>query len=410
MSEHSSQSVIQFFSSSPTVRAIRAAAAAKNVRAFLSGGVVRDRFLNRDGAADWDVYVECSLEDARVLRTNYTELVKAKEFEGAASSAELDLIPSQDIELTVGFFDFSMNAIIFDCATNEIRDPFLGIPDILARRLRIMHLPFFLMTKPFFRFFRFAEELRFSYSEESLQQLTKYRGMIGLADPPNRARSMADLMRYLSAPSPASLKDLLRSRLLETFIPFLEPIGPGRTPEWDGASVLEHNFALVYELPRVLQELPQSISCLLQQVRYERSTQDETSFSSRMNLLAHIRLAALVEGSADGMLGLQPDLPKQFRTDKARAYHQKKLMSELASTMRADKRMADAILASANLTALSEDILELSENSRGIRETPGIMHQCAAVLAIGRIRAEQRRLGKGEDSRVSALLRYIGER
>ncbi len=176
-------------------------------RAWLVGGALRDRLLERR-TADYDVVVEAR---PRPLAKDLARAVGAHAFELSEGFGvwrvvahdrawQLDLLPLQEgrIEADLAGRDLTINAIAQPLGTGELIDPFGGLGDLRARRLRMV-TPEAFARDPLrtLRLARLACELGFSV--EPRTAAAAVANAPGLADvAPERV--FAELRRIVAAP------------------------------------------------------------------------------------------------------------------------------------------------------------------------------------------------------------------
>jgi tRNA nucleotidyltransferase/poly(A) polymerase len=363
----------------PTVRALAAACTKHNIKGHLVGGAVRDFLLQRPEPKDFDVYLEAPPKSLAVVSGEYRTLAQSEQHSNARPAQNLDFFTTRDIEISTGFADFTINSISFDLAESKIVDRWAGIPDLESKTLRITHLPYFFIGRPFFRLFRFAHELGFRYTAETLALLSKHRYMLSGCPAQTRARAMNDLMTALSAHEPLFLEELMRSRLLENFIPQLTPLSVLEASNSNGTSRLEQNFCAAIGVTKVVASLPKEKQELILRYRREEIHTESGKFSCAFNLLSHVKLALLLSGCAEGLLGIDEVLPEKMRSEEAHIVYQRRLLQEIASSVEADPRMSHAVLATMHLLESIRSINRPDFNATRPPRGPNMMHTCAAV-------------------------------
>lgn len=381
------QSCTESLQANPTVRALAAACAKHNIKGHLVGGAVRDALLRRPEPKDFDVYLESGSESLAVIANEYRTLVETERYSAARPVRNLDFFTTRDIEISTGFADFTINSISFNLAECKIEDRWGGLPDLESKTLRITHLPYFFIGRPFLRLFRFAQELSFRYSAETLALLSKHRYMLSGCPGQARARIMNDVMTILSAPDTPLFGDLMQSRLLETFIPQLTLLSIAEGLDWNGTSRLEQNFKAISASTEVVLALPKEKQDLILQYKREEIHSETGKFSCAFNLLSHVRLALLLHGCAESLLGLDDGLPEKMRSAEAQIVYQRRLLQELAASVDADPRMSQAVLASLHLMEGIRSMNRADFNAARPPRAPNMLDVCAAVALQSQISA-----------------------
>jgi len=129
----------------PELRVLRQVARERGIEAWIVGGALRDRLLGMD-VAEIDLAVSGDAGDlARELESRGLGRAvflsgdkRPRVFRVAGRLRTLDIaeLEGGSIETDLARRDFSVNALAADLATGEILDPFGGLSDLAARRLR----------------------------------------------------------------------------------------------------------------------------------------------------------------------------------------------------------------------------------------------------------------------------------
>jgi len=166
----------------------------EKTRAFLVGGPVRDLIMGKNLKKDLDICIEGNaIEFAQKLNkilkgkiTRYpqfgTATIEIEDFRIDFAMTRKEEYPSPAVLPRVSFGkieddlfrrDFTINAIALDIKEEKLIDPFKGIDDIKAKKIRILHDKSFIDDPTrIFRAVRFA--MRFSFEiEEKTEKLLK---------------------------------------------------------------------------------------------------------------------------------------------------------------------------------------------------------------------------------------------
>lgn len=178
------------FKNSPVIIKAIELAQKLNIKIFLVGGPLRDIFLKKK-VLDFDLAISGNVKNfgkmlAKELNgkfiyypqfltgkifynSNYLDIAHLRDEIYEKPGALPKIIPIDDIETDLKRRDFTINAFAYDLLTNKIIDPFSGIKDLEAKKIRILHLNSFLDDPTrIFRAIRFAERFNFQIKKNTL--------------------------------------------------------------------------------------------------------------------------------------------------------------------------------------------------------------------------------------------------
>jgi len=242
------------------------AVAALAGRAWLVGGALRDRLLERP-TADLDVAVE---GDPRGVAAQLARRISGHRFalsEGFGAwrviardrSWNIDLLPlaGSSIEADLARRDLTVNAIAQPLPAGELIDPFGGLDDLRARRLRMVSATAFeddpLRT---LRLARLATELDFTIDPNTLGAARRSaRGLSRVAP----ERSFAELRRIIICPRVvAGLRLLGELEITPVLLPELAALRGVEQSHYHHLDVYEHTLAVVDQAVQ-LQRAPERV-------------------------------------------------------------------------------------------------------------------------------------------------------
>lgn len=238
-----------------------ARAALAGMSAWLVGGAVRDRLLDRRAQpADLDLAVAGDVEAAaralaRAARAAVFPLSEA--FGGwrvvarggaAASGWQADLSPllGETIEQDLAQRDFTVNAIAEPLGGGEPVDPTGGRADLAARRLRMV-APEAFAADPLrvLRLPRFACELALGAEQATLDAAARHAS--GLREVAAE-RVFAELKRIVAAPDPlAGIELMERVGAVEAVLPELSALAGVEQSAYHHLDVYRHTLAVLEE-------------------------------------------------------------------------------------------------------------------------------------------------------------------
>jgi tRNA nucleotidyltransferase/poly(A) polymerase len=380
-----------------TVQALRELCRRLNIRGHLIGGAVRDVLLARSQPKDLDVYFECSRSEISRIVDGYRAVTATAPYSAAEPLQHIDIFTTQNVVVSSGFSDFTINSITYDLIAGELTDRWGGVKDLEAKVLRITNLPYFLIGRPFFRLFRIAQDLQFTYATETLQAIKEYRYLLSAKSPVDRARAMNELLRILSVPNSRVLVDLVHSQILESFIPVLTPL----------SHTMEEKLRMLETAPHTLEGASPAMRAKVLEVKEESLHTGKRKFSSAFNLLSQIRLALLLDGCAEALLFTQPQMPEVMRSPEALQIYRRRIVEELADSVGEDPRMKQVLRNTVLLLEKSEQLQSTPTDGSAISENERPLYAGAAVLALTRSGIQKKRLppqNKIELERILATL------
>jgi poly(A) polymerase len=227
--------------------------------AWLVGGAVRDRLLGRD-TADYDVVVD---GEVRRIARRLAAVVGGHAFElsegfgawrvvargqRADPHWQLDLLSlaQGSIEADLALRDFTVNALAQQLGSPALIDPFGGLDDLTARRLRMVSAEAFDRDPlRILRLARLAGELEFAAESQTAAQAR--RGAPGL----NRVapeRIFEELKRIICAPDPLTGVGLMDEMgMMEVVLPELWALHGVEQSPYHHLDVYAHTLAVLAE-------------------------------------------------------------------------------------------------------------------------------------------------------------------
>jgi poly(A) polymerase len=230
-----------------------AALAELGVRAWLVGGALRDRLLGRE-TADYDVAVA---GDPRAVARELARRIDGHAFELSEAfgawrvvardrSFNIDLLALAEasIEGDLSRRDLTVNALAQPLPEGDLIDPFAGLDDLRARRLRRVS-PGAFRADPLrsLRLVRLACELGFSLEPETAAGASAAAPDLGAVAP---ERVFAELKRIVASPRAVAGIELLGELgLLPVVLPELAALKGVEQSAYHHLDVYEHTLAVL---------------------------------------------------------------------------------------------------------------------------------------------------------------------
>jgi tRNA nucleotidyltransferase (CCA-adding enzyme) len=214
-------------------------------RAWIVGGSLRDLLLGRQ-PGDWDIATDARPDrvknlfrrviDTGIAHGTVTVLWKGDSYEvttlrgeGAYSDGRRpdSVLFIDDLDDDLGRRDFTVNAIAYDPLDDRLEDPFGGLEDIRARRLRAVGDPGLRFGEDGLRVLRavrFAATLQFELEENTLASIP---GALDRYARVSHERVRDEWLKLMKAPAPSVGFELMRSTgILQVTCPqLLEQVG-----------------------------------------------------------------------------------------------------------------------------------------------------------------------------------------
>lgn len=389
---------------------------------YLVGGTVRDAFMGRSQAREFDFATSARPPAIEAILTGWAEKVYTV---GEAYGTVAGIKSGHSVEVTtfrrdvyrgdsrhpiVTFSDtieedlerrdFTVNAMAVKVPEAQMVDPFGGLVDLSRRILRTPTAPeqtFEDDPLRMLRLFRFWGSLEFQPDDATLEAVAKMADRLGIV---SSERIQEELTKLITAPRPAqALLGLVRSGLSDHFLPELSSLRIAQDPRHRHKDILAHSLAVVEKAsPRLVLRL----ACLLHDIgkpETRRFGPKGVSFHHHEIVgarLARARLKALRYPKAviDDVsslveLHLRPHTLKMGWTDSAvRRYVRDAgpLLVDLNELVRCDVTTVNRRRASAiqnRINRLEERIAELQEQEDLDRlRAPIDGHQIMAYLGI----------------------------
>ena len=239
-------------------------------RLYLVGGIVRDTLLGRTrDALDFDLTTDALPDEieAIVRRLGPTAVwtqgkrfgtvgahINGRDYEITTHRAEVytedsrkpEVAFSSEIEADLSRRDFTVNAMALDVADLRLVDPFDGVLDLAAKRLRTPLSPQVSFTDDPLRMLRaarFVTAYGFIPDPALVSAVTELRSRLKIVSP-ERIRTEFD--RLILSPSPeAGLWFIVNTGLAEQFLPELPAMAVEQDPIHRHKDVLAHTIAVV---------------------------------------------------------------------------------------------------------------------------------------------------------------------
>lgn len=164
---------------------------------------------------------------------------------------DVDFDPAIPVETDLGRRDFTINAMAQHVATGALIDPFGGLGDLRARRLRAVSASA-LREDPLrmLRAVQFAARFEFEIETETLRAMTDDASLVTTVSGERIAEEFTKLLTLAEKPS-IGLGILRDTGLLAHLFPELAKCdGVAQPPEWHRFDVLAHSFATCDAAPR----------------------------------------------------------------------------------------------------------------------------------------------------------------
>ena len=238
-------------------------------RLYLVGGVVRDALLDRlNGDGDLDFTTDALPDQTEALLASWADATwaqgkrfgtigaakgqrrlevtthRAEEYE--SSSRKPDVVFSTALEADLARRDFTVNAMALSLPDLALVDPFDGVADLAAKRLRTPLSPEVSFTDDPLRMMRAARFIA-GYGLQPEPQLReavgRLRGRLDIVSD-ERVRDELDKLLVVEDPS-EGLWFLVRTGLAEEFLPELPALALEEDPVHRHKDVLAHTIAVV---------------------------------------------------------------------------------------------------------------------------------------------------------------------
>jgi poly(A) polymerase len=161
-------------------------------------------------------------------------------------SRKPEVVFGDDIETDLSRRDFTVNAMALALPALDFVDPFDGLADLAARRLRTpvaVEVSFLDDPLRMMRAARFASSLELEPDAEIVEAMARHRGRLEIV---SAERIRDELSKLLVAPDPqAGLWLLARTRLADEFLPELNAMQLEQDPIHRHKDVLAHTIAVV---------------------------------------------------------------------------------------------------------------------------------------------------------------------
>jgi len=242
---------------------------AQKARLYLVGGVVRDALLDRLNAqSDLDFTTDASPEVTEAVLAGWAEKTwaqgkrfgtiaaskagrrievtthRAEQYD--AASRKPDVAFSTVIEADLARRDFTVNAMAISLPDLALVDPFGGVTDLAAKKLRTPLSPEISFTDDPLRMLRAARFIAGYDLEPEPELLTAVARWRGRLDIVSDERVREELDKLIVVPDPApGLWFLVRTGLAEEFLPELPALALEQDPVHRHKDVLAHTIAVV---------------------------------------------------------------------------------------------------------------------------------------------------------------------
>jgi poly(A) polymerase len=242
-------------------------------RLYLVGGVVRDAILGRlDTAADLDCTTDARPEETLRLVKGWADAVWTqgqrfgtigcsrgdRRFEITTHRAEAyqpdsrkpEVAFASEVEADLSRRDFTVNAMALRLPEAELVDPFDGVADLAAHRLRTPLAPEESFSDDPLRMLRAARFLagyRLVPEPEVVEAVTAMRSRLEIVSP-ERIRDELDKLLVVERPG-EGLWFVVRTGLAEEFLPELPALELEQDPVHRHKDVLAHTIAVVERTP-----------------------------------------------------------------------------------------------------------------------------------------------------------------
>lgn len=245
---------------------------AANKRIYLVGGSVRDALSDADadpaGISDFDLTTEATPDEIEDLLNGWADAIwtQGKRFGtiGATKAGRTYEITTHraehyhpdsrkpevafgtDLKVDLSRRDFTINAMALELPTMELCDPFDGLADLIAKRLRTPLDPRVSFDDDPLRMLRAARfAARFSLEPDS-ELLEAVREMADRLEIVSAERIRDELDRLMLLPVPSiGLWFVVRTGLAEHFLPELPGLEVEQDPIHQHKDVLTHTLAVI---------------------------------------------------------------------------------------------------------------------------------------------------------------------
>ena len=258
----------RFFEPGSAPQQLSARLAAAGHRAYLVGGSVRDAFMDRGEVGDVDIATDARPEAVAELVKEWADSVwlqgqrfgtigctkNGETFEITTFRAEVyhpesrkpTVTYSDDIETDLSRRDFTVNAMAIALDEPELVDPFHGIEDLAAKRLRTPLAPevsFGDDPLRMLRAARFVATLEFEPDAALVDAIVAMRDRLSIISA-ERIRDELSKMLLARDPSPG-LWLIAETHLSDEFLPELNAMRLEQDPIHRHKDVLAHTIAVV---------------------------------------------------------------------------------------------------------------------------------------------------------------------
>ena len=238
-------------------------------KAYIVGGALRDFFMKRHGANDFDMATDALPEDIialfpRVVPTGIkhgtvtvlsgpysVEITTLRIEKGYSDGRRPDSVRFvSEIEEDLSRRDFTMNSMAYDMASGSLFDPFGGREDIGRKSIRCVGEPSLRFKEDGLRplrAIRFASQLGFSIEEKTYAAIPEAIGTFRLV---SMERVRDEFQKILLSPSPELGLGLLeRTGLLGVFLPELTAARGCSQKGMHAFDVMDHLFLATKAAP-----------------------------------------------------------------------------------------------------------------------------------------------------------------
>lgn len=299
---------------------------------YLTGGALRDTISESGQPSDLDLYLECSPEFGKSLRTEALKRVAESPEESRLPRIESTFCHSVTEKLIR--FDFTLNALAFDLVNGDVLDPSgRALQDIRSKELHPVSSQVFLTSpKSQIRLFRFALQREYIIPESTLSLLHRHGSIVGTANLTEEALTFSQILALFSTQvlTVDPLKLLCTSRVLELTLPESAPLKPQEHPE-EVVRILKDCDHYLDSFPNHLREQFDEVR---EQVVRIAGKQEAKVSSFNWSLRGVVRLFTLLCASYDAFLSV-PSTVDLFSSPEARAKGLRNYFSNLSSRLSA---------------------------------------------------------------------------
>jgi poly(A) polymerase len=234
---------------------------------YLVGGAVRDAFLGR-GSVDRDFATDATPEVTLEIVKPDADAVWLQGFKFGTVGAQIggvrmeittfrteryepdsrhpEVSFTSEIEVDLSRRDFTINAMAVRLPEKKAIDPFGGLDDLRAKRIRTPIDPDVSFTDDplrMLRAFRFAAQLDFAIAPEVLESITRLKGKLATI---SEERIRDELSRLVVSRAPAAALRLAdETGITDLFLPELSALKLEQDPVHKHKDVFEHTLAVV---------------------------------------------------------------------------------------------------------------------------------------------------------------------